>query len=373
MKKNRIIGWLLCLVMLAVALAGCSAKQDSAPKAVDDGQAKEFARRLRVNHSEFFPTIEGVTELAAPICVVVNKDDATSFLQDEALPIAAQESANALLLIECKSVRGDDGEPSGAYTCKVTYGDKEGDVCVVVGQGLELAADKTLADLLKEHFTFAEGDAALFAKLAAYEAELAGRDYLTAINACRDDYDSVGKFDAADVAEPMVYMVDPDFACGPVGDSDFYSNPAEEGQYVPSGDGPYQRPEIGGSITLGIAGVGKQPDENGSTAYTLEEVEAVIAAPPQTFCFSEVTGKKAYGTYSNQKTGDSFVAYSYNMRVSLISLDGKLLGYRDLSYQPPANDPLGLNAQVISISLSIDKNGDVVFPWGYKDEMWNGL
>ena len=94
---------------------------------------------------------------------------------------------------------------------------------------------------------------------------------------------------------------------------------------------------------------------------------AIIESPQPT-----VLTVSSFGTFTSNSSGESFTAYSYDMRVSTISMDGELLGYRTLSFVAP-DDPLGLNAQIIAMTLSKDKNGDVVFPWGYKDELWKGL
>ena len=59
------------------------------------------------------------------------------------------------------------------------------------------------------------------------------------------------------------------------------------------------------------------------------------------------------------------------MRVSVIDMEGNLLGYRDLSYSyDPAEDFMGLTASYIGITLSRDKNDTVVFPWGYESEIY---
>lgn len=373
MRKSRFIALLLCLVLAALALAGCASGSGSADaaKAADNDQAVELAKSLRVNHSEFFPTIREVGELASPICVIVKRDGATDFLADEALPLAAPDAAKALLLVDMDARKGDDGEPDGSYKCTITYGTTDAGLSVLLEKDVPLEKDVTLSALLNERFTFAEGDAALLEKIKAYETQIAGRDYLTAINACKDDYGSAF-IDVKNIAEPMVYMVDANCVCEGLPGNDFFSNPAEKNQYVPAWDGAYARPEIAGDISLGVAAVGKRPDENGSTAYTLEEAEAAMATMPETFCFSEVVDKKRFGTFTSNSSGESFTAYSYDMRVSTISMDGELLGYRTLSFVAP-DDPLGLNAQIIAMTLSKDKNGDIVFPWGYKDELWKGL
>lgn len=370
MKKTRWIALLLCLLLLAGGLAGCASGNGGkgAEKAEENDKALELAKSLRVSHSEFFPTILEVKELATPICVIVKKDGATDFLADEALSLAAPEEAKALLLVDLDANKGDDDKPDGSYKCTMTYGTTDAELSVVLDRNVPLEKDVALSTLLNERFSFAEGDAALLEKIRAYEAEIAGRDYLTAINACKDDYGS-GYFDLNDVAEPMVYMKDANCVCEGLPGNDFYSDPAEKGQYVPAWDGAYERPEITGDISLGVAAVGKRPDDDGGYYYTLEQAEAAMATMPETFCFSEVVDKEPFGTFSSNSTGESFTAYSYIMRVSTISMDGKLLGYTTLSYEAP-DDPLGLNAQIIAMTLSRDKNGDIVFPWGYKDELW---
>ena len=376
MKMTKILALLLGLALLAGCLAGCAA----GGSATDDGaadsaasdtaeDAKEYARRLSVNDSEFFPAITGVTELQPQICVVVEQDGETFFLEDDALPLAAPEAAKATLLVYMTEQKGDDGEPDGSYKCGVYYGNADASESVQIGRGVVVEKDQTVAEMLNERYAFTEGEDGLLARIADYEAKLADRDYLTAINACADAYQSANALDPGDIAEPMVYMKDANFVCEPPTGNGFYSQPAEDGQYVPAwGDG-YQRPEIAGDVSLAIAGIGKRPDDSGSTDYTLEEVEAAMQAMPDSFCFSEVVDKQPFGTYSSKSTGESFTAYSYVMLVSAITMDGQLLGCRTLRFEAP-DDPLGLNAQIIAMSLSVDKNGDVVFPWGYKDELW---
>ena len=378
MKKMRRIAALLCLALLACCLAGCGSggdapKADGAAQNEKDEGAKDLGYNLWVNTSTFFRGISGVTELAAPICVVVKKGGAYEFLQDEALPIAAPDAAKAALLVEATARKGDDGEPDGTYNCEVTYGTTDGSLSVVIGRDIVLEKDQSPAEMLQARYTFVEGDATLLAKIADYEAQLAGRDYLTAIKACENDYGSASyTINAADIAEPMVYMKDAAYVCEPVPGNDLYSAPAEKGQFVPSHESyanGYQRPEISGDVTLAVTGIGKRPDDSGDTDYTLEEAEAMMATLPETFCFSEIIGMKPYGTYSSKSSGDSFTAYSYVMRVSVIGMDGTLRGCCELLFDAP-DDPLGLNAQIIALSLSVDKNGDVVFPWAYKSELW---
>ena len=103
--------------------------------------------------------------------------------------------------------------------------------------------------------TFSEGSTDLFEKIVSYQDELESRDYLTAINACHDDYASAGAYNVEDIADPIVYMVDADAVCMPAA-GDLAFSPAENDQYVPAENDNYERPEITDSISLGISAFG---------------------------------------------------------------------------------------------------------------------
>ena len=372
MRSIKLFALLLAAALLALCLTGCSSKpKDPKIEVKDDEQAKSLAYDLTTNHFLYFPRIEGVTELASPLCVILREKEGTGFLEDEGLSLAAPDSAKALLLVDLERRRGSNGDFEGDYDCDITYGTPDGSMSVVIAKDVALDKGHRVAELLSERYTFVEGEPALLTKLADYRQALEGRDYLTAINACRDAYQDpdVGPVDPADVADPLVYMVDADWECQPAEGNDLFTVPAEQGQYAPP-EGSYARPEIGGSLSLGFASLGKQPDASGDAVYTLDEVNALTEQLPDTFCFSEITGRAYFGDFSSQSQGVSFTAHSYKMRISVIGMDGRLLGYRDMYYDPNTVDKGGLAGQFLGIKLSIDKYGDHIISWSYKSKFW---
>ena len=375
MSRKIRIAALLCVALLALSLAGCSSGGTSKNGQIavkDDEKATELARQMRINHFRYFPQLEGIKQLASPLCVILYEKDGTGFLEDETLSLASPEQANALLLVELERQRGHSGNFEGDYTCDMTYATADGSMSVVIAEDVALEKGRKIADLLGEKFTFAEGEETLFTRMADYQQALESRDYLTAINACRDDYGDERDISAKDVGEPMVYMVDADYVCKPVAGSDLMMHPAEEGQYVPP-EGNYVRPEISGSVSLGFTSVGKVPDAQGNTAYTLDEVNARMEALPETFCFSEIVGKRYFGTFTSKSSGTSLNTESYSMRVSVISMDGRLLGYKYLYYDPSEVDTSGLSGQLLGMKLSVDKYNDTIISWSYKSKFRESL
>ncbi len=343
MSRKIRIAALLCVALLALSLAGCSSGGTSKNGQIavkDDEKATELARQMRINHFRYFPQLEGIKQLASPLCVILYEKDGTGFLEDETLSLASPEQANALLLVELERQRGHSGNFEGDYTCDMTYATADGSMSVVIAEDVALEKGRKIADLLGEKFTFAEGEETLFTRMADYQQALESRDYLTAINACRDDYGDERDISAKDVGEPMVYMVDADYVCKPVAGSDLMMHPAEEGQYVP---------------------------------HTLDEVNARMEALPETFCFSEIVGKRYFGTFTSKSSGTSLNTESYSMRVSVISMDGRLLGYKYLYYDPSEVDTSGLSGQLLGMKLSVDKYNDTIISWSYKSKFRESL
>ncbi len=352
---------LAAMFCLAALLPACGAKQPE-----NDTEAQALAETLSDNQSTFFPYIADVTEIPSPVSVVV-KGETSYFLQSDSLPLAAPGEANSLLLVSM-SQNNDD-----TYSCTLTLGNKTGDISVEIGKSIQLEKPDKLAGMLADTYSFAEGEASLLNDILAYETALAARDYRTAINACKDDYGSVdglANVSAEQVCEPLVYMTDEDFVCDGIDVGTLAFIPAEFKQYVPP-EGEYTRPDISGPVSIGIASIGRQPVQGGNPGLTADDVARKMKEVSDTFCFSEIVGTKQYGTFTSNESGISGTSYSYVMRVSVITMEGELLGWTTVSYTPLANDNLGLGAQLIGISLSRDKNGMAVFMWAYKSAFWD--
>ncbi len=364
--KHRSIS---ALTMMCVISVFCGTALISVPVTAEEEAAEALAGKLRENSSKYFPKIDGVDELASPLCIIAHKEEQTEYLLTDELPAVLPDEAAAVLLVDMVDPGSDDEEEKKPLNCKMTYGAPDGSVSFVIGERVQLEEEEDLADLINNTYTFSEGPADLFEKIVSYQDELESRDYLSAINACRDDYASAGTYNIEDIADPIVYMVDADAVCTPAA-GDLAFSPAENNQYVPAENDNYERPEIEDPISLGISAFESNPGNDGSH-YTLEDVESLLESPKSTFCFSEIIGWKPFGDFTSKSSGDTITANSYDMRVSVIDMEGNLLGYRDLSYSyDPAEDFMGLTASYIGITLSRDKNDTVVFPWGYESEIY---
>ena len=353
------------LRMLALALAAllcfCGCGGQDAAEQPNDERAMALSEDLAANPSPFFSKVEGVDTLPAALCVLVRVDRKTAyFLQDQALPSQTPETAEAVLLAVLTTVQTAGGKQEGVYDCDLLYGTPDGSLSVTIAKGLRLEKGKQLSALLKERFTFSEGEPSLPKEVAAYGEKLRGLDFAAAIDACRDQYDDArakAPLDKAVFGEPLVYLTDAEAVCGPVPGNDLYAHPAEQDQYVPPMTGAYERPAVGGPIGVGLARLGKAD----GSAYTLAEVRSILSTEPEAFCFCEVTGQLRYGSFATSDGKAGFTAYTYEMRFSLIGMDGTLLGYRTVDYPKPKLS--SLEKQFVGNQLSQDKNGTCVLPW----------
>lgn len=367
-RKGRLIGVFLFLALLF--LAGCGGADSDTQSQGNDETAVRLAKDIEQNKSTYFGYISDVKELPSPLAIVV-KADQTYFLESEDLPIAAPEEAQGLLLAKV-SANNDE-----TYSLSLTMADRTGQLSVGIANNQKLDSIDELVTFINENYRFQEGASTLLSEIKAYEDELAGRDYLTAINKSKDAYvpgvaDEVSALTAAQVNEPMVYMMDEDFACNSIDEDTIAFIPAESKQYVPPGGtnyASYTRPDISGPISLGLSNVGRPAD---SDPYTVQTVQEKMAKPGDTFVFLEVVDTKYYSSFNSKKSDASGKAYTYNMRFSVITLDGRLLGYTTVSYSPSAgNSSLGnsLNA----MTLALDKNDMAVFKWEYRSAFWQAI
>ena len=373
---NRPISTLRLLALTLAALlclCGCGGK-DAAAQQPNDEKALALSKDLKANPCPFFSTVEGVDTLPAALCVVVRVDKETAyFLQDEALPSQTPETAEAVLLAMLTTVHTAAGKQEGVYDCDLLYGTPDGRLSVTIAKGLRLEKGKKVSALLKDRFTFSEGEPSLPKELVAYEQKLRALDFATAIDACREQYDGAlakAPLDKALFGEPLVYLTDADAVCEPAPGNDLFSHPAERDQYVPPMTGAYERPAVGGPIGVGLARLGKAD----GSPYTLAEVRSQMQVELQAFCFCEVTGQLSFGSFTTSDGKTSFTAYTYEMRFSLIAMDGTLLGYRTIYYPKPKLSDL--EKRFVGNQLSQDKNGTCVLPWvsrPYRTVFFEGL